>query len=527
MIDFMKLSYRRRGVAWGVLAFVLVWTWARAIGDGNLDGYGDMLENFAWAQGWSWGTHKHPPVIAWVVRLWFGVWPVSDVAYKLLAYVNVGVGLLGMLALARLFGLGGMAWAVLAVASWGFPNTSLAAKLNADTILLSLWPWVAVAWVQVFERRARWPWAVALGVLSALAVLAKYYSGLLLVGLFASSLLSSRGRRWYGTLKPWGVLAVFVLAVAPHVLWEHQHGWITFKYVQDHGVPQVVWSDFWKFAVSPALYWPLAWLGAALLISPAGERWRGLGRRLLQCWKAPSWHDPLLWMVLMPWLLTVGFGLSSFVKLTIHWAIPLGFVYPVFWVRNLSLAYPDAAPVANKAAQRAFAVVLALVAVAGPVNGWVQANATHENNYYLPRQIAASTLQQSWQQRYPNVPLRWVGGQWQENGMMPFYDRQDLWTVPGTPDSLAAQAMPLKDWAAQGGGLLCPGGWVSKHRAPNATELQEMAATLQTSCALNARTWLAKMGQTQAPIAVVVERKGWAFPKPHPYAYVMFVYLPK
>ncbi len=111
-----------RSLLLAALAFVLVWTWAHISADGSLDAYGDMLENFAWAQQWTWGTHKHPPFVAWVVRLWFAVWPVGDASYKLLAYVNAGVGLLGTPALARVVGLRGLGWLVLATASWGCPT---------------------------------------------------------------------------------------------------------------------------------------------------------------------------------------------------------------------------------------------------------------------------------------------------------------------------------------------------------------------------------------------------------------------
>ncbi|MEY4122410.1 MAG: hypothetical protein RLZZ457_1248, partial [Pseudomonadota bacterium] len=45
---------------------VLVWVIAHGISDTNLDGYADMLENFAWGQSVAWGSAKHPPLFAWV-----------------------------------------------------------------------------------------------------------------------------------------------------------------------------------------------------------------------------------------------------------------------------------------------------------------------------------------------------------------------------------------------------------------------------------------------------------------------------
>jgi 4-amino-4-deoxy-L-arabinose transferase-like glycosyltransferase len=416
-------------------------------------------------------------------------------------------------------------WVVLAAATWAFPCSTLAAKLNADTILLSLWPWVAVAWMQAHVLRARWSWAVALGVLSALAMLAKYYSGVLLLGFFLSSLCTTRSRSWYSTATPWIAMALFLVCLLPHVQWEMQHDFITLRYVERHGVAHVVWGDFWKFMFSPVLYWPFAWIGVALLISPVDQRWRGLGRRMLACWRPPSWSDPLLWMVLMPWLITLLFGLSAFVKLTIHWAIPIAFAYPVFWVRNLSQACSDSGSVPDKNAQRAYTVGLVVVVMVGLLAGWSQARSDQPNNYYLPRSEAANEMLSIWKQRYPNVPLRWIGGQWQENGMMAFYADRGLYTLPQTPDGVAAQTMPYNDWASSGGGLLCPVGWVVTETM-DTQQLNALAQNLDTECARESKQWMTRTGQNQAPIVVASRRSGWGFPRSYTYAYVLFVYLP-
>ena len=57
-----------RVLFWLVLA-CLIWAGVSWLASANLDGYNDMLENYAWAQPLRWGTHKHPPFFAWVVGL--------------------------------------------------------------------------------------------------------------------------------------------------------------------------------------------------------------------------------------------------------------------------------------------------------------------------------------------------------------------------------------------------------------------------------------------------------------------------
>ncbi|HQQ70634.1 MAG TPA: glycosyltransferase family 39 protein, partial [Alicycliphilus sp.] len=103
----------RRTLVWLALA-CLVWAGLSWLASANLDGYNDMLENYAWSQPLRLGTHKHPPFFAWVVGLWFAVFPQNDLAYRLLSYTNVFVGLLGVWALGRRLGLGQLApWGAL------------------------------------------------------------------------------------------------------------------------------------------------------------------------------------------------------------------------------------------------------------------------------------------------------------------------------------------------------------------------------------------------------------------------------
>ena len=95
----------------------LLWAWMSTVANGNLDSQFDMLENYAWSQSFRWGTHKHPPLFAWVVGAWFAVFPQTDWAYRLLSYANVWVALAGVAALGRRLGLG-------TLAQWGADRQS-------------------------------------------------------------------------------------------------------------------------------------------------------------------------------------------------------------------------------------------------------------------------------------------------------------------------------------------------------------------------------------------------------------------
>jgi 4-amino-4-deoxy-L-arabinose transferase-like glycosyltransferase len=231
----------------------LAWTLVSWLANGNLDGYHDMLENYAWAQPLQLGTHKHPPFFAWVVGLWFMVFPQADGFYRLLSYANVGVGLWGVYVLGRRLGLARLAPLGALLLLWCFPYTTLAGKFNANSQLLSLWPWAAALLLASWqEKGARGlAFSVALGVVSAACMLSKYYSGVFLAGFLLPIFLAKEGRKWLLTSRPYVALAAFGLALAPHVAWIAHHHWVTLGYAMDQGGGQVIWGYVLRFALAP------------------------------------------------------------------------------------------------------------------------------------------------------------------------------------------------------------------------------------------------------------------------------------
>ena len=68
-------------------AYCGLWTLYGAIAKGSQDIHFDMGEMVAWSRETLWGTPKHPPLGAWLVRAWFSVFPLADWAYYLFAMV--------------------------------------------------------------------------------------------------------------------------------------------------------------------------------------------------------------------------------------------------------------------------------------------------------------------------------------------------------------------------------------------------------------------------------------------------------
>ena len=514
--DFNKTP--NMSIVWVLCAHVFVWVLAHGVADTNLDGYADMLENFAWGQQLAWGSAKHPPLFAWVTGLWFALFPTLDAFYHLLSYGNAALGLLGVYRLAHAMQRPQWARPAIVLLCMAFPYSTLAVKFNANAVLLSVWPWVAVAWWHSVHASAKPAWlaSVALGLLSALAMLGKYYSGVFLLGIFLTSLSFAAGRQWFRTYQPWLALLVFVLSLLPHLDWLRQHDYVTFRYLGEQSTDSdVAWNMVAKFALIPMAYWLPAWLVCAWVYAPGQptlwQRLSGWPARLLRCWLPQSWHDTLFWLALLPWAISLVFGATGFVELSMPWAIPIGFGFSLLWLRNL-----DTPAVHTAQTQRwlnnTFIGWSLLVLLVSPWYAWQQANNGTEN-HYLPRREAASAMLAAWQMRHPQVPLQWVGGQWAENALLAFYGDKDLRVVAGVPDAFPATVTPLPHWQQQAGLLLCPLGPIEKPHS--------------TTCPQDMRAWLATVGQPSEGIVLEVQSVGYRFPRSLPFRYLVFDYLPR
>ncbi|MGH8461515.1 MAG: glycosyltransferase family 39 protein [Stenotrophobium sp.] len=491
----------------GFLLFgnLLAWWLAAIIANANLDGYGDMLETFTWGQRWNWSNFKHPPLSGWVAALWFDLFPHNDAFYYLLSCVIVVAGVAGVVLLARQWLSAERRWLAALMLLLAFPYSTLAYKFNANAILLLTWPWAAYFFARSLHHRQWWA-TVGLGLFGALAMLGKYYSGLLLVTFFLASLLTPSGRSWYKTPHPYAAGGIFLLAMIPHMQWVFHHDFVTFKYVEEQGEGYVDYSQIVRFFFAPLLYWGIPWL-LTLWTCYEGPFWRRAVDSV--SWKGAD--DLLFWLCVLPWLISLIFGISGFVALSLPWAIPIGFAYSILWLRNATATQKIGLATARfrRILPGYFVAVVLLVGVAYAV---IQARNGSEN-YYLPRKEFTAEVMSRWQQRHPDIRLGWVGGEWAANGMIPFYGDASIIAIPNVPDQFPATIAPLKDWQTMGGVMICVDG--PAQHPPGAQD-----------CRKPIETWLHDKGQPSEGEAIIVQRTGVRFPKPQAWRYWAYWYVP-
>ena len=201
-----------------LVAYAAVWALYAAVAKSSQDLHFDMGEMVALSREALLGTPKHPPLGSWLVRLWFGVFPLADWAYYLFAMLVATVGLWIAWKLSEHYldaekRVAGLALLTL-VPLFNFH----ALKFNANAVLIPFWAATTWWFLRSFETRDL-GYAALAGLAAAAAMLGKYWSIFLLAGLALAALADPRRGVYFRSAAPWVTVAFGTVALMPHAVW--------------------------------------------------------------------------------------------------------------------------------------------------------------------------------------------------------------------------------------------------------------------------------------------------------------------
>jgi hypothetical protein len=406
-------------------AHLLLWTWVGWSSRSNFDAPGDMVEAYAWAQGWQWGYYKHPPLSAWVAGLWFAVVPESHLGYSMLAAFNSALGLAGLALLAREFLPRPWVLLVVAVASLAPGVTTLAMRFNANAILISTWPWALAFFVRMMQRgRARD--AIGCGLLCALAMLGKYYSGVLLLSMLATALWLPAWR--VKLLKAPVVLAVAVLfaGLGPHLGWLLSQTQGPLQYAQAATGTETAGTTLMRaltFALAQCVFPLLAFLALRLALQ-GPWRWRGFWHAVSAPLRARS--EPLWLLAMLPILSTMLATVLTGARTATVWGLAIAGGLSLLAVVR---AREAGARLSLVRLWRTMAVIWLAVAALSPL-WWTTRAALRTPAVAEPREELAQMLDQAWQREF-DMPLPSVSGTRALAASVAFYaaSHPDYWSL--------------------------------------------------------------------------------------------------
>ena len=387
-----------------LLGHVLLWTWVGWSSRSNFDLPGDMVEAYAWGQGWQWGYFKHPPLSAWVAALWFSVVPESHFGYSLLAAVNSAIGLAGLALLASEFVPRRWVLLCVAMASLTPGITSLALRFNANAILVSTWP-LAMALFARLMNRGRPLDAVLCGVVCALAMLGKYYSGVLLLTLLCCGLLVPAWRSRWRTAGPWLACAVLAACMTPHLLWLLAQTDGPLQYAAAARVPESTGASTMRALHFLLSHWAFPILGFAVLaFALVGQRRRGAWWQAFTSLVRPRW-EPVWLLGMVPIIATMLATVLTGARTASVWGLPIA---AGLMLLAVSRARDAGASLSLPRLWRAVIVLWTVVALAAPL-WWLSRARVDSPGVTEPRAELAQALDEAWRSEFRR-PLPWVSG---------------------------------------------------------------------------------------------------------------------
>lgn len=449
-----------------ILLHCFLWcvlSWFTRIG---LDSAGDMLETYAWGQQFNWGSFKHPPLFGWITGLWFWLIPQTHMGYFILSYINVALGLWGILNIARLFQKkeddpqDRVVWWSIAFSLLTFPYANLAAKMNADTILLSLWPWTAYFFLLSLREQSPHPYrtAIELGIMAAISILGKYTSALLLVTLFIISLSQPTYRSWYFRPYPYMAFITLCLVLLPHAWWVIHMDFPFMMYLEKKLWVHPSAIKLLSFSLSGLYYLLPAWIMAGYLVFHQRKLNPSIKAALVMGWSKKSKTNDqetfytLVLLSILPAFMTCLLGGMGFVRLTGHWAIPLWFALPIFMATTLRPLITTQATLLFWRCLKVIWIGTVIITCGYLVFIIYKGKAKQ----FLAREEMALAIQDAWYQQMPGKPLfEWAGGIWPEPAALAFYLPHHPRALPGFPDQKPALINPEPTWETNNGVLIC------------------------------------------------------------------------
>jgi 4-amino-4-deoxy-L-arabinose transferase-like glycosyltransferase len=179
-----------------------------------------------WAQHPAFGYYDHPPMVAWGIAAF--TWACDAALCVRLPFV---------------LSFAVLSWLIYDTGKTLFSETVARRALlwlNACVLLSigsvvatpdppSVLMWACGLWALAkLQATGKGHWWLVFGLFAGLGIEAKYTNYFLGLGVLAWLVLDKPARKWLLTPWPWLGGAIAVAAMAPNLLWNAQHGWITF-----------------------------------------------------------------------------------------------------------------------------------------------------------------------------------------------------------------------------------------------------------------------------------------------------------
>lgn len=438
---------RERVAAKLVFSYALIWTLYDVVARSSQDIHYDMGEMIAWSHDLALGNIKHPQMGAWIAYVWFLIFPLRDWAFYLLANVmtSFAIWLAWRISEEKLSDekrVLGLAFLTL-IPFFNF----FAWKYNANSILICLSALTTFWFLRSVETRRPLPSLLA-GVAAAAAMMGKYWSIFLLIGLGVAALARADRKLYFRSPAPWVTIAGGILALSPHLYWLATHHFPSVEYAfNSHsavGVGLFLW-DLALYIVGIPGYFILPLLLIFIFARPDRSAIRDtlLPRSAERRFVAVAFWVPVLLPILAAFVL--------YVDMSALWMMSACTLLPLVLLSSPRLV------VTGKMVRYvvAIAIVYSLTALVllAPARA-LRIHKTGVNHFGTHYQLAAKAVEKEWR-KTTDAPLKIFGSYSILGRGMAFY-------IPGRASMLNIEDRRDTPWVGNsridedGAALVCP-----------------------------------------------------------------------
>lgn len=387
----------RKFLALVSLFHLLLWGSAAALLQKN--GSHDVIEAIAWGGQWQLGYDRDPFLVAWLAHLayWIGsasVWPIYY-----LSQLCVIASFWAVWRLAKIVGLDDFRALVAVLFLEGiYYYHFTTAEFNDNVLQIPLWAASSYFYYKSLTNQKIADWSLT-GCFLALAMLAKYFTIMLMLPMFAILLCTKEGRSSFKSPGIYIGMLVGAVVLSPNLYWQYQNDWQYIHYALDRAEVAPSFLSHIKYPIRFALSQLMA-LTVPLILYFSLTKWQN-NNRLLKSFS----YQYILIMALGPFVTSILYSAFTGTLLRSMWGTPLFSLVGILLVMTFS---PD---VESKKrylmsylgfALAALVTYISLVTVSPYILGYAK-------NEFYPSQKIALDVDKLWLQHY-HKPLEYVAG---------------------------------------------------------------------------------------------------------------------
>ncbi len=334
----------------GLLAIAGTVTLLHLLTNGRYGFHRDELQFLSEARHPDWGFVAFPPLTPFVERVSMAVFGLSMVGLRLISVIAQAAAIVVTGLMAKEAGGGRQAQVAAALAVALSPLPLFNGTEFQYTSFDFLW-WVLLAYFVVRLLESGNPrWWLAIGTVAGLGLMTKYSILFFIAGLLGGFALT-RARRLLASRYFAAAIAITMLIVLPNLVWQAQHGWISYHFLQsihrrDVGEGRAQGFLVQQFYLCTNLFSVPLWL-TGLVFAFRSRRWRALG-----------------WMYVIPLaLFFLGRGRGYYIGAAYPMLMAVGAVAGERWVEKLKKLWRHVVTIAFFGGVTAYGMLMAAVVV--------------------------------------------------------------------------------------------------------------------------------------------------------------------